>query len=338
MATTIRFRRRATGQTAGAPATAKSGEPNYNMTDGVIYIGYGDDGSGNATSVKAIGKDDFWRNIPSNGSDGNILFRTASGVQWGPAPEGALYTASGDGIELSGSQFQLNYTEVAAGVGLGNYITTTAANAAYQPKDGDLTAIAALAGTTGLLRKTGADTWQLDTTDLATQTELDNALTGKANATHTHSAADITSGVLDIARIPVLPSQKTIVSSGTIANLTAGQQTEIGEGTIITTTDGRRWVYSGAGSKTAEASYIELADTTPEWTTIANKPSFATVATSGSYIDLSNRPSLATVATSGSYTDLSNRPTLGTMAAQNANSVNITGGSIDGVTIDGGTF
>jgi hypothetical protein len=53
---------------------------------------------------------------------------------------------------------------------------------------------------------------------------------------------------------------------------------------------------------------------------------------------LSNRPTLATVATTGSYTDLSNRPTLGTMASQNANSVAITGGTIDGVTLDGGTF
>ena len=67
---------------------------------------------------------------------------------------------------------------------------------------------------------------------------------------------------------------------------------------------------------------------------ILNKPSLATVATSGSYNDLSNKPtipaaqvnsdwnattgvaqilnkpSLATVATSGSYTDLSNKPTI----------------------------
>ena len=70
---------------------------------------------------------------------------------------------------------------------------------------------------------------------------------------------------------------------------------------------------------------------------ILNKPSLATVATSGSYNDLSNKPtipaaqvnsdwnastgvaqilnkpSLATVATSGSYTDLSNKPTIPTV-------------------------
>jgi len=73
---------------------------------------------------------------------------------------------------------------------------------------------------------------------------------------------------------------------------------------------------------------------------IKNKPTLATVATSGSYNDLSNKPtipdaqvqsnwnetsssskayiqnkpSLATVATSGSYTDLNNKPSLATVA------------------------
>ena len=43
---------------------------------------------------------------------------------------------------------------------------------------------------------------------------------------------------------------------------------------------------------------------------ILNKPSLATVATSGSYPDLHNRPSLKAVATSGDYNDLSNKPTI----------------------------
>ena len=45
---------------------------------------------------------------------------------------------------------------------------------------------------------------------------------------------------------------------------------------------------------------------------ILNKPTLATVATTGAYSDLSGTPSLATVATSGSYTDLSNTPTIPT--------------------------
>lgn len=63
-----------------------------------------------------------------------------------------------------------------------------------------------------------------------------------------------------------------IFSTGGIANLTTQQQGDIEKGTLVTTTDGRRWIYSGAGSKTAEASYVEIADVTPEWSAIANKP------------------------------------------------------------------
>lgn len=64
-----------------------------------------------------------------------------------------------------------------------------------------------------------------------------------------------------------------IVSSGNIANLTQTQQDQTKIGTIVTTTDGRRWVYSGEGSKILEASYIELADITPVWSVISGKPS-----------------------------------------------------------------
>ena len=86
-------------------------------------------------------------------------------------------------------------------------------------------------------------------------------------------AGDIASGVFDVARIPVLPSQSQSISTGAISSVTLLQQADIGKGGIVTTVDGRRWVYSGAGAKTTEASYVELADITPEWSVIANKPS-----------------------------------------------------------------
>lgn len=50
----IRLKRRSTAGAAGAPATLKSAEPAYNMADDTLYIGHGDDGGGNATSIKAI--------------------------------------------------------------------------------------------------------------------------------------------------------------------------------------------------------------------------------------------------------------------------------------------
>ena len=294
MATELRIKRRVTGAN-GAPASLKSGELAYNMVDGRFYAGFGDDGSGNATSIKSFAADDFVANLPPGGANGQILGYSAGKPVWQAAPEGALYTP-GNGISLNGTQFSIN-----------DAIVVTHA---------DLDAILAT---------------------LATDSELATALTGKANTVHTHSAADITSGTLDPARLPSNVFQAPVVASSNIASLTAPQQTEIRVGSTVVTSDGRFWSYV-TGSKTAEASYREMADTTPEWSVIANKPSFSTVATTGAYGDLSGRPTLTTVATSGAYADLSGKPSLGTLASQNANAVAITGGTINGVVLDGGTF
>ena len=84
---------------------------------------------------------------------------------------------------------------------------------------------------------------------------------------------------------------------------------------------------------------------------ILNKPTLATVATTGAYSDLSGTPSLATVATSGSYNDLSDQPTIPTNNNQLTNGAgyineaaqtihtNAIGNAIDfsaRVTLDGG--
>jgi len=87
-------------------------------------------------------------------------------------------------------------------------------------------------------------------------------------------AASRLDGMIDPARIPVLVGQTPVVSTGGIANLTAAQQNGVKAGTLVATTNGRRWVYSGSGAKNAEASYIEQGDVTPVWSVIADKPSF----------------------------------------------------------------
>jgi hypothetical protein len=54
-----------------------------------------------------------------------------------------------------------------------------------------------------------------------------------------------------------------IISSGGLNALTTAQQAEIKKGSLVITTDGRRFIYKGVGSKTVEESYVELADITP---------------------------------------------------------------------------
>ena len=68
------------------------------------------------------------------------------------------------------------------------------------------------------------------------------------------------------------PDFINIVSSGGIADLTVPQQNDIVEGTIVLTSDGVRWIYTGSGSKTLEASYVQLADISPAWIQITSKP------------------------------------------------------------------
>ena len=53
MANTIQFKRRVSGA-AGAPAALKSGEVAHNEVEDTLYIGKGDDGAGNATSIAAL--------------------------------------------------------------------------------------------------------------------------------------------------------------------------------------------------------------------------------------------------------------------------------------------
>jgi hypothetical protein len=68
--------------------------------------------------------------------------------------------------------------ELAAALGDDANFATTVTNALSQkqPLDSDLTAIAGLSSNSGLLRKTAADTWTLDTTNFAATSYVDSAI------------------------------------------------------------------------------------------------------------------------------------------------------------------
>lgn len=55
----IRIKRRNSGD-PGAPAALRSGELAWNQVDDIVYAGFGDDGSGNATSIVPIGGRGFF--------------------------------------------------------------------------------------------------------------------------------------------------------------------------------------------------------------------------------------------------------------------------------------
>lgn len=72
--------------------------------------------------------------------------------------------------------------------------------------------------------------------------------------------------------------------------------------------NGAGFITTSALSGYATESYVTSRGylTSVAWNDITSKPTFATVATSGSYADLTNKPTLF----SGSYADLTNKPTL----------------------------
>lgn len=84
-------------------------------------------------------------------------------------------------------------------------------------------------------------------------------------------------------------------------------------GTNLSITDG---VLNVASSTQLQSDWTQANSALADF--IKNKPSLATVATSGSYSDLSGRPTLAAVATSGAYADLSGKPSLATVATSGA--------------------
>jgi hypothetical protein len=125
------------------------------------------------------------------------------------------------------------------------YLTSATAATTYQPLDGDLTAIAALAGTTGLVRKTAANTYSLDTATYLTGITSGQVTTALGytpyNATnpagYTTNTGTVTSVNLT-AGTGVSVSGGPVTSSGaiTVTNTAPDQIVSLTAGTNVTVT------------------------------------------------------------------------------------------------------
>lgn len=122
MSKVLLFRRRNSGA-AGAPASLKSGEPAYSAVDNILYIGKGDDGSGNALAVEVIGGRGFFAPLaspalsgaptaptPAPGDSSGLISNTAfvmaavQVAQAGLDPKASVRAATTANITLSGLQ------------------------------------------------------------------------------------------------------------------------------------------------------------------------------------------------------------------------------------------
>jgi hypothetical protein len=106
------------------------------------------------------------------------------------------------------------------------YLTSATAATTYQPLDGDLTAIAALAGTVGLVRKTAANTYLLDT-----DTYLTGITSGQVTTALGYTPYNATnpSGYLSTVSLTAnVTGTLPIANGGTGATTAAGALTSLG--------------------------------------------------------------------------------------------------------------
>lgn len=387
MSVNIRLKRRAAGGAAGAPAALKTAEPAYNETDEILYIGRGDDGAGNATSVPPIAGRGAFVDKTTNQtiagvktfSSGIIVPDEAYGAGWNSSTEvptkNAVYdkiesvaaagVADGDKgdviVSAGGSVYTIDSNVVtnakAAQMATKTYKGRTSAgtgNSEDVPTAALKADLALVKGDVGLANVDNtADVNKPVST--AQQTVFDSkaplnspALTGTPSAPTAAVGTNTTQisttqfvvaevlarlasndallykGAIDASTNPNYPAADAghtyrISVAGRIGGA-AGAKVEAGD-RITANVDG-----SAAGTQVAVGANWDILQVNIDGAaTIDGVQTFTNKTISGASNTFSNIPSAAIVG-------------LGSMALQNAHAVAITGGSIDGVVIDGGTF
>ena len=327
MANMIQLKRRVSG-VAGAPAELKSGELAHNEVDNTVYVGKGDDGSGNATSI-----------VPVAGSGGFIALvgtQTVAGSKtFSLVPKSGQDASSGTDLVRKSQVDGLLSTKAP----LASPTFTGSPTAPTAVAGTNSTQIATTAFVNDAIAGFGAGDMSKSTYDTDNDGKVDAAetadavpwsgITGKPTSftpsSHSHSIAQVT-GLQTALNAKAALASPALTGSPTAPTATAGTNT-----TQIATT---AFVAAAIGALIDAAP--GAMDTLNELAAaLGDDPNFATTVTNalaGKLSAASNLSDLPNKATSRSNLGL------GSIATQAANNVAITGGAINGITLDGGTF
>lgn len=364
MADTFRIKRRASGA-AGAPSALLNSEPAYNFVDDILYIGKGDDGSGNATTIIAIAGAGAFLALTGDQSLAGI--KTVTGSLRVPTPINAADAAPKawvEGLVSAASIPDGDKGDIT--VSAGGTVWTIDAGL-FQPLDAELTALAGLTSAANKVpRFTGSGTADLldfstdgtlaanSDTAIASQKAIKTYVDGliaandamvfkgvidastnpnypAADAGHTYrisvagkiggaSGANVESGdlLLCLADSTAAGDQATVGASWAIVQTNIdGALTTANIGSTVQAYDAGLQSIAGLSTAANQGLYLTGTDTYATFTLTAAGRTF-----------LGAADAAAQIAAMG----------LGTMATQNANAVAITGGTIDGVVLDGGVY